>query len=63
MTIHVRVTLLTCLATVIGAAPARADAINVAEFRWGTEVIPGTTCDPLDLDACHRILPTKRCSA
>ncbi len=50
MTIDVRVTLLTCLATVICAAPARADAINVAEFRWGTELIPGTTCDPLDLE-------------
>jgi hypothetical protein len=35
---------------VLCAAPARADIITVAEFRWDIELIPGTTCDPLDLE-------------
>jgi PEP-CTERM motif len=50
MTTRIRLTLLTCFAVALHAAPAVADPITVAEFRWGTELIPGTTCDPLDLD-------------
>jgi PEP-CTERM motif len=49
MTSRVRLTLLTVLALALHALPARADTINVAEFRWVSETILGTVCDPEDL--------------
>jgi PEP-CTERM motif len=45
MTTRIRLTLLTCLAIALHAAPAAAIPINVAEFRWDADVIPGTVCD------------------
>jgi PEP-CTERM motif len=33
---------------VLNAGPAGAGPINVAEFRWELNVIPGSECDPFD---------------
>lgn len=50
MTPRIRLTLLTILAVALRAAPAGADPINVAEFRWGC-------VDPLDV-TCAASDPT-----
>lgn len=59
MTLRCRVPLLTCLAMALCAAPARADIITVAEFRWDAELIPGTECPPDD-DVCEPTDPVEQ---
>jgi len=59
MTTWTRVALLTGFVIAIGAAPVRADTINVAEFRWGTELVPGTECPPGD-DVCEPTDPVEQ---
>lgn len=49
-----RLAVLTGLVVASGTVPVSADIINVAEFRWDTQLIPGDECPPED-DVC---LPT-----